>query len=112
MAVTIDGSANTVTGAASSLIGSALLASTNGYYKVATSGLIIQWGSVSVPAGTVTVTFPIAFSTAILNIQITIEHAGVTDFFTPKIESKSTTQVVLRNTDATTAIFNWLAIGN
>jgi len=83
----------------------------NGYVRLS-NGLIIQWGSVSVPAGTTTVTYPIAFPTGTLNVQITIQSAGTTDFFTPKIESTSATQVVLRNTDASTAIFNWLALGN
>lgn len=44
--------------------------SSNGYQKLA-GGLILQWGSVSVPGGggTSTISFPIAFPNACFSIQ-------------------------------------------
>jgi hypothetical protein len=82
-----------------------------GYVRFS-NGLIMQWGTISVPAGTATVTYPLAFPTGTLSAQVTIEQAGATDFFATKIESKSATQLVIRNTDSLTFTANWFAIGN
>jgi hypothetical protein len=82
-----------------------------GYVRFS-NGLIMQWGTISVPAGTATVTYPLAFPTGTLSAQVTIQNAGTTDFFAPKIESDSATQLVIRNTDALTFTANWFALGN
>jgi len=73
---------------------------------------IVNWGTISVPAGTVTVTYPLPFPTGTLTAQITIENEGATDFFAPKIEFDSATQLVIGNTDAITFTLNCFAIGN
>jgi len=75
--------------------------STNGYQKLP-SGLIINWGQIAVPANetaTTSVTFATAFTTAVFNIQLTLEDATGTTFdnFGAYIVSKTTSGFVTRN---------------
>jgi hypothetical protein len=85
---------------------------TDGYQKLP-GGLILQWGvATSVGASTTkTVTFPIAFTTSAYNVQLTISNNTTTDFYAPKVNSTSTTELVIRNTNATALNINWFAIG-
>ena len=66
------GSSGSCTGnaaTATSLSGSASSLAVSGYYKVATSGMIIQWGQVASANGTIT--FPITFPTACASVTCT-----------------------------------------
>jgi hypothetical protein len=87
---------------------------TDGYQKLP-GGLIMQWGvATSVPlSSTKTVTLPIAFPTNIFSAQLTIGENTTTDRYAVKINSISTTEIVIRNTNSS-AIANvyWFAIGN
>ena len=113
-APTVSGS-NTITLPASTgnaLVDVARSLANPGYVRFS-NGLIMQWGTISATGNTTTtVTYPLAFPTGTLSAQITIEQAGVTDFFAVKIESKSATQLVIRSTDALTFTANWFALGN
>jgi hypothetical protein len=83
---------------------------TNGYQKLV-GGLILQWGSISTPLGTTTVTYPIAFPTATLNVQLTMQNSSSTDYSAQKVDSTSATQLVIRSTNSTTLTTYWFAIG-
>jgi hypothetical protein len=113
MAVAVDGTANTITASASSLTGSALSTATNGYYKVATSGVIIQWGiSGSITANTAfTITFPLAFPTGCLfatNIPVTANLVGQ---MAPIVSATTATTFTGYNSTGIANTFRWMAIG-
>ncbi|WP_158537478.1 phage tail protein [Microvirgula sp. AG722] len=82
---------------------------TNGYRRLP-GGDIEQWGSVSVPGGTqVTVTFPIAFPSALFNVQVTRDGlAGNAPTVNPPFD---TTRCAIFNGSTTTQILYWRAIG-
>lgn len=90
-----------------SLAGSKSLAS-NGYIKF--PGLWLQWGqSVANPAGTAVV-FPVAFTTAVLNIQLTINN-DVGDGANPPVPINVTTSgFTAKCLDLTNTVY-WFAIG-
>lgn len=86
-----------------------LSALSNGYIKLS-NGLILQWGSVSVPFGTtLVVTLPVAYPTAILNAQVS-HHAALN--VAPGITWSTLTSVSIQNADGGTATFRWFTIGN
>jgi hypothetical protein len=88
------------------------LLATNGYQKLS-NGLIVQWGSVSVPGNTTaqSVTLPIAFPNAGLNAWASYQPPGNNGVCGAKIASK-TTITVMNSSDPAAAIVGWLAIGN
>ncbi|WP_213528800.1 gp53-like domain-containing protein [Paenibacillus cisolokensis] len=81
----------------------------SGYQRLA-SGLIIQWGSVSVPQGeTVTVTYPIAFPGACRSVQLTtMSSTAATANVTT---TPGTTSFSVNHNYAGTRSVYWLAIG-
>jgi hypothetical protein len=85
--------------------------STNGYVTLG-NGLIIQWGKVaSGDPAIITVTLPITFPTACLNVQVTIaaETTRVNLHATGVIVS--TSQIKVGRDDSSTNGSYWLAIG-
>jgi hypothetical protein len=86
--------------------------SASGYQKLP-GGLIMQWGNVSPTANNVTtVTFPTAFPTACVNVQLTIENATTSDVYTMRLNaSPGTTDFVIRNSQGTAYVTYWFAIG-
>lgn len=82
----------------------------NGYQKLP-GGLIMQWGYNSAGGNQPTVTFPIAFPTACLNIMLTREaladSSGV-DFAPAAASTLNTTSVLVSNANGP---FYWLALG-
>lgn len=83
----------------------------DGYQKLP-GGLIIQWGSVS-GNGSKSVTYPVAFPAAVLNICATIynggNEAGVTYV---SVTGRSTTGCsFFIDADVTPQGINWIAIG-
>ena len=84
----------------------------DGYVKFG-NGLIFQWGQETVSATTETVTFPIEFPTACLNVTATsyvVDTDGQTH--SPGINTlPTTTQVILNTKSSWTTIF-WQAIGH
>ena len=119
----VTGSSGSCTGnaaTATSLSGSAFSAAASGYYKVATSGMIIQWGTMS---GTGThgtsysFTFPLTFPTACQSISSTVQQGvstGVTVMYMP-ITALSTTGATVQygtiNGGSYTYSYRWIAIG-
>lgn len=88
---------------------------TNGYQYLP-GGLIMQWGTTSTISpgyGTVTVTFPVAFTTSCFNVQVTpISPSPNNAASAPQITSTSATQTVIQNTDPDSAYTAyWYAIG-
>jgi hypothetical protein len=84
----------------------------NGYQKFP-SGLIMQWGTVSVPNdGSATVTFPIAFSTSVFNVQLAF-NAPLDQFSTGELSfnNVSTTTMQVHNGRNVVSTVNWLSIG-
>jgi hypothetical protein len=85
---------------------------TDGYQKLP-GGLIMQWGSfVGSTTGTTFVTFPIAFPTAILNIQVSTKVQGDTggiDYASAISNGPSSTGVTFSTRDGVTVY--WFAIG-
>jgi hypothetical protein len=102
------------------LSGSAFSAAANGYYKVASSGMVIQWGTMS-GTGTHTTsysfTFPLTFPTACQSIAATTQQGvsvGVTSVYLP-ITALSTTGATVQygsiNGASYTYSYRWIAIG-
>lgn len=71
-------------------------------------GLILKWGQVTI-ASTGGVTFPVAFPTALFNVQITAQAAGYNPFAVSNTRSVSGF-TVLSNTGVST-VYDWFAIG-
>lgn len=82
----------------------------DGYQKFS-SGLIIQWGQVSTPGGiTPTVTFPVAFSSAVYSVTATIANSTSGTVQDAKVSSVTTTGFVFKNSNYTDVNY-WMAIG-
>lgn len=82
--------------------------SANGYQQLA-SGVIIQWGSVTVPgSSSASVTFPIAFPNVVRSIQTTV--GGTASAGSSWNASSTTGFTVYQNFTSVATVF-WLAIG-
>jgi hypothetical protein len=84
----------------------------DGYVKL-DNGLIMQWGQETVSATTETVTFPIEFPTACLNVTATsyvVDTGGQTH--SPGINTLPTTTQVILNTKSSWGTIFWQAIGH
>ena len=84
----------------------------DGYVKFG-NGLIFQWGQETVSATTETVTFPIEFPTACLNVTATsyvVDTDGQTH--SPGINTLPTTTQVILNTKSSWSTIFWQAIGH
>jgi hypothetical protein len=80
----------------------------NGYQKLP-GGLIIQWGSVSVPASTtLTLSLPVAFSSAGYSI---VTSFGVPALQTVNAALSNLAQYKVQNTYSGQQICSWIAIG-
>ena len=109
----LTGNADTVTNGVytTNFSGSNQSLTTDGYQKLP-GGLIMQWGYVLAAINTTTtVTFPIAFPNAALNAQITIVDSSTTDLYVYKVNSISTTELIVRNTTGLATYAYWFAIG-
>lgn len=82
----------------------------SGYQKLP-SGLIIQWGNVSVSGATGTVTYPIAFPNATLNVVLTASAAGSTSFYASTNNTPSTTSFGYATNVGASNGLRWVAIG-
>lgn len=89
---------------------------TGGYLKLP-GGIIVQWGeTASVASGaTPTVTFPLAFPTACLQVLAGVRNnsaigTGVTGHW--GTDTYSTTGFRLNNRTVVAYVFNWIAIGH
>ena len=88
--------------------------STNGYQRLP-SGLIIQWGNTTATAnGTVAITFPISFTSAVQFVQASwTADMGITGTDAISSYGRSVTGVTLRcaSNEAGSQPLNWVAIG-
>jgi hypothetical protein len=111
--LTSAGDAPPTWGAVSSLSGSAFSASTNGYYKVATSGMIIQWGVTGTIAtsGTASVTFPITFPNACFMAMNSMQVSSTANSYYASHTTPSTTGMTINSNGAIVAAQAWIAIG-
>lgn len=80
---------------------------TANYQKLA-SGLIIQWGTISVPSAGASLTFPIAFPTTTGTVALTLED---TNFARSTILNITTSSVSIIQDSGATKTFRWFAIG-
>lgn len=84
--------------------------SANGYQKLP-SGLIIQWGSLSVNTdANGAVVFPLAFPTVFLNAHATAVRSIASNSYGAFVNSTSTTGLSILNDGGTTKVY-WIAIG-
>jgi hypothetical protein len=86
--------------------------SSDGYQKLP-GGLIIQWGTFTPSSSTTSLTFPVAFSTACVSIQVMDRYDGDTgggNQITALNAAPSTTGAVF-SSSATVTLAYWLAIG-
>lgn len=83
----------------------------NGYQKLP-GGLIIQWGQTNVSNNGTTVTFPVAFPTACLNVMMTDREAAATVQYVCAIQGTPTTVSFVGQSSfvGLNTVF-WLAIG-
>lgn len=82
----------------------------NGYQKLP-SGLIIQWGSLSVNTdATGAVVFPVAFPNAFLNAHATAVRPSASNDYGVSVNSTSTTGLSIVNDGVTTTVY-WMALG-
>lgn len=96
---------------AAALQGANQSVASNGYQKLP-GGLILQWGKVtSVAAGGNTVTFPLAFPTAALNVEYSLQLAGVSLAESPVITAITATNFSI-NCLNSSYTFYWFAIGS
>ena len=84
----------------------------SGYQKFP-SGLIVQWGTATVPGtSATTVVFPIAFPTAFLSANATSDGAGGQFVFISSATPPTDTQMVLDNSlGSVSNVALWMAIG-
>lgn len=88
----------------------------NGYQKLP-SGLIIQWGSIQTAAnGIGSVTFPIAFPTAVNNVVVSYQAAasgGATaaNFYSPTVSGVNVYTFITNTAAAASFAVMWMAIG-
>jgi hypothetical protein len=113
MAVTVDPSNSTITAGATSVTGSARSTTTNGYYKVADLGLIVQWGYIQTVAqgATISPTFPIAFPNACFFASNIPTNANSIPQMSPTVSAITTTNFTSQNQTGITNNFRWVAIG-
>lgn len=81
--------------------------STNGYKKFA-DGLIIQWGNIASVNGTATITFPITFPNACVNVIATANNSA-TSVYPISTYNQTISNFIVRGTTSQ-AIF-WFALG-
>lgn len=87
--------------------------STEGYITLP-GGVVLQWGTSGSIASnnSAAITFPVAFSTACQNIQLTLIDAGVGDTWDPSYAGASTTGFTLYNHGTGgSSSYDWFAIG-
>jgi len=91
--------------------------SSNGYQKLS-NGLIFQWGNYNNTDDLITVTFPIAFTTACLSVNVSDFRLGITDgidnYVATISSAPTTTGVSIANEDAYNPSISktfWFAIG-
>ena len=84
----------------------------NGYQKLP-GGLVMQWGTATAGANTATtVTFPIAFPSACVNVQISTISSSTSDNYLNKVNANATTtDFAIRNSQNSVWSIYWLAIG-
>lgn len=88
----------------------------NGYQKLP-NGLIVQWGSISNPAGpsNTPVTFPVAFTIAVYSVALGAQLATSDTGghrYQPHVVNPTTTGMSIDNSDVSSyAAINWIAIG-
>jgi hypothetical protein len=85
-------------------------AGTSGYQKMP-SGVITQWGSGTLAAGTLTVTFATPFLTACQAIVVTSRGTAVATQSPIFTNTPSTTTCVIYSASGTTYAFSYIAIG-
>lgn len=83
---------------------------TNGYQRLG-NGLLLQWGTSTITAPSSSISFPVAFPVACLNITAS-DLSAVGNLYTLGVDSYTTTQFVARTSLASgTDSFRWFAIG-
>ncbi len=99
-------------GAIFQVTGNAPLSATNGKTYLP-GGLLLQWGASSVPTGgTQAVVFPVAFSTAAYNVQVTgIRSNNGGDGIFVLTGSVTASGFTLRNGSGSINVAYWMAIG-
>ncbi len=104
--------ANTANMRQAGMFGSSLASS--GYQKLP-SGLIVQWGTNTIPAGTANnpVTLPIAFPNSFRNVTLGVSLTVVTTFDAPGYSNKTLTGFSISNPNTGVAVVvDWLAVGH
>jgi hypothetical protein len=86
---------------------SAASKATNGYQKLA-SGLIIQWGTITIASNT-PVSYPIIFPTAVASVTVTSASAAPLSTAANTIAPASF--ILYHGNGATPTLMNWMAIG-
>lgn len=85
----------------------------SGYQKLP-SGLIIQWGVFSTPAGTGTITFPVAFPSSMASITFSVDNSGGANYLLAykgaNTASQCTVYGAINNTPSNIT-GRWVAIG-
>ena len=95
----------------SSFTGSNQSLSASGYQKIP-GGLIIQWGRVTSPSATGTITFPTAFPTTCLSITGTYLTAATRiDAFINFSSSTPNAASIAYWASSSSGAFNWIAVG-
>lgn len=83
----------------------------DGYQKLP-GGLIMQWGYSAITAnGNTAITFPIAFPSSCVNVQVTQENDSTSDLYTYRVNTVTTTGFNVRNSMTNTPSAYWFAIG-
>lgn len=87
-------------------------AAASGYQTLlGTNGIKIVWGSDSVSGGTGSLTFSSAFSSACYGVWLQITESSITDVYALKAYSVTTNGCTVRNTNAVTLTYTYVAIG-
>ncbi|EGG6362765.1 hypothetical protein HI999_000731 [Salmonella enterica] len=81
----------------------------NGWFRDSNTGVITQWGSVSGGGDGVTITFPIAFPSACVNLQLT-HGQSISVTASPEVDTLATTYATIYTAPNVVNTY-WIAIG-
>ena len=109
--INVSANANMLTVNASALNLSGASITTSGYSRLP-NGLLLQWGSVVANSTSGTITFPITFAATPYSVQITPQSTGGTNTAVGHaVTATTTTTATVRNTNAVSFTYYYMALG-
>lgn len=109
--INVSANANMLTVNASALNLTGVSIGTSGYSRLP-NGLLMQWGTVVANSTSGSITFPISFGSTPFSVQITPQSTGGTNTaIGHAVTATTTTTATVRNTNATSFTYYYMALG-